>query len=129
MLNDPSMPEESHRRGGCLSLLLMFYVFVGGLAVFGGLVKVLLPGSSFSDTNSLMLTVWYVILGLFEIIFGLAAWQWKKWGVFGLVGVIVGVFLVNFNLNATLNIWLFIFPVIQIALVTYLATQKWDLFE
>lgn len=120
---------ESQRRGGCLSLLLMFYILGGGLLILAGLINILFPNTNISDSRPLISNVWQLVLGLCNIAFGVAAWRWKKWGVFGLGATITIGFVVGFSLNAAGNILLFILPLVQIVLLIYLVRPKWESFE
>ena len=128
ILPDKTVSKESQKRDGCLLLLLTYYTLGGAALLIVYLTHLLLPDSNVLDNIPFVVAVWHTVVATLVVIFGVAALKWRKWGVFGLLMIIVIGNLVGFSLNTSPNILLFIIPLVQFALTVYLVRRKWDLF-
>ena len=123
-LEEHDISEEKKKRGWVLSLLLIWNIFSGFAVILYVAVDLLV---SPDETLYPFLTPSLVISGILSAIFAMATWNWKKWGVLGLVGTIVISNVLNFNhtaLNGTIVI-----PLIYLVSLGVVLRRKWHLFE
>lgn len=84
--------ESKRNRGGCLSALLIVVIILNILGVFA----IFAPTDSFTATNQpAFFKYLFPILSLINAGFGIAAWNWKKIGVYGFVASGLVAFIIN----------------------------------
>jgi hypothetical protein len=85
--------------------------------------------SNLAEYSPWVLNIMGIPTGAFDVLCGVAAWKWKKWGIWGLGANIVLGFFISFSLNTSADLPLFLLPMIQIGLLVYFAGPRWQLFE
>ena len=126
--NETSNNEELKIRGVLLTIWLSL-LFCGGLPY----TYILFSNREYIEyLLGLELYQWYppalIILRVLEMILSVAIWNWRKWGIYGLIvfqflGIVVG-------LVAGLSpIRIFLGTVIYAAIVYYIIKPKWHWFE
>jgi hypothetical protein len=89
------------KRGGCLSALLIFNLIVSPLS---GLVLIL-GSSTMRDVLGIPYKVIMLtgILAIVSFVCVIGVWKWKRWGVYGWIGLALLTFLVNTIAGAPAN--------------------------
>lgn len=134
MLRIQEIPANSVKRGGCLSLLLMFFIYSGIVMIVANFADALVTENILHIEMPLMLNIIRMVMGGLTIIFGVAAWKWKKWGMWGLGATIgfdifFGYLLVNFGVDIFGYLFLVVLTLIRVGLLGYFAQRRWALFE
>ena len=119
--------EEEGRGGGLTGLLVGLGVDnLGRAADVVGIVGYRLfrdPPPSLPGWETLA----WGTLSLANIVFVIAAWHWRKWGVYGLVASspIVAVFNIGFGLP----MWRALLPLAGAAVLIFLLRRRWRHFD
>ena len=116
------MTGATPQRGGCLTALLIFMFILNPLV---GLYY-LFWGSTITQTIPTF-PVWaiplFVVLSFANLVFAIAIWQWKKWGMYGFVGSALIAFVVNLMSVGILPAF---FGLIGVALLAFLLRNAWS---
>jgi len=141
------MPVETKKRGWALSLLLVLMTFGScGFIWFAYLYLMALLGLPYHPLTPAETVVpieryigpatptWYpvaiVVIYVLNVVFLIAVWRWKKWGVFGFyaawfASVVAAALAVDFStvISAIFR------PLIPLTLLGFLVSRKWRFFE
>ena len=110
-------------RGGCLSLMLIGMLILSPLAAIDYFISIS-PSVGQPLSN---LPPWIRALlgtsGLAQFVFVIAIWKWKKWGMYGLAGLSVIVFLLN---AIYISILSGILGLAGVATIAFLLRKTWN---
>jgi hypothetical protein len=95
-------PAGPRQRGGCLTAYLILTLITSPIMgvwylLFGSSVAAMLP-----QTPAWTIPV-LGVMALLHFVFGLAVWQWKRWGVYGFVVMSIAGFLINAATSGVMN--------------------------
>jgi hypothetical protein len=130
-LDNYSYPSGSDKpeRGGCLTAWLVvstILTVIAGVA-FMQLLSVLIRPRAFEDISPVgVLLLGGLMIGSSICLIGV--WNWKRWGVYGIaltscISPLIEVFFFRADVTD------FIAPFVQIAILWYLVSGKWDAFD
>lgn len=86
-----STQARTKKRHGCLTAYLV--VVIAGISIY--LILYLLRGLAPDNTRPVWELLLFTVLNLFVIIFAIAIFMWKKWGVWGLCAVQIISFIIS----------------------------------
>jgi hypothetical protein len=90
-----AMEPQAPKRGGCLTAFIVIMLVLSPL--FG--IVSLIPTSAEFRQSLPNWPQWAILLmGLLALAnfgFFIAIWKWKRWGVYGFIGVVVAFFVIN----------------------------------
>lgn len=118
--------QNEKKRGGCLTAFIVVML----VANIGMSLYYVVTTSGFSET-SLIVPAWtiptLVFIGLLNIGFAIAIWNWNKIGVYGFWVNAVAAAAINISLGLTIfqAVFGFLGPII----LTLLVRPKWDEFR
>ena len=139
------MPVETRTRGWALGLLLVL-MSLGSCAYlwFAYLILMSLLGLPYHPAAPVVsieerligtsIPSWYpiaiLIITVLNVVFLIAVWRWKKWGVLGLYGAWFATVAASaLAVDTSAVILAIVRPLIPLVLLGFLAKRKWQFFE
>lgn len=117
-----STTPVERKRGGCLTAFLILALVVNPLLGLYYLVQ----GATISQMLPNVPTWIIPVLGVLSLVnfgFIIAIWRWKKWGVYGFVGLTAIVLVINL---LTIGITAIPAGVLSLAVLGFLLRPVWD---
>jgi hypothetical protein len=125
------MVENERPRSGCLTVYLVLMIVFSLL----GAVQYLAMGGAMRQTMAQLGTTlpgWYLpVMGVFSlasVATAVGIWQWKRWGVYGFVGISLLSLVINLVAGISPGFSI-IASVVGLAILFYLVRPLWDHFE
>jgi hypothetical protein len=125
------MVENERPRSGCLTVYLVLVIVFSLLSAvqylaMGAVVRAGLEQMGMSVPG------WYLplmgVLSLAQIAFAIGIWQWKRWGVYGFVGL--SLLSIVFNMVAGISpVFTIIASAIGLGILFFVVRPLWDHFE
>ncbi len=124
-VSDAAESDERPVRGAWLSTLLVIMILanLSAVAMYSLVVagKLVLPGRA----SWVALTLLTLVVG--NVVFLVATWNWRKWGMYGAVATAIIAFVLNLVLGV--SYWKALFGFAGLALLVGSVNSRWKYFR